>query len=328
MTLAAIVLALATAQDIPGGAYAFEGAPAWRAVNDGCYPSGTFLECPLIPGTYAYSVVNGVTNVRLTNYGGTRRITRVQTATFPGLWWWTEESAYLNFFGTCPAPPGHCSGSNLPEDRCPCQVDADPGEGIRPVGAVGNMSIDDKGRTYPDLTWGERGVSMRFGDFFVLGDKYRGAPGTMYAVTVEDGPGWDYVFRQPKVDHVVMCNGAVQVNAFEPWGPMPEDITLTGAQVYAVGGNGPKDNRSHVTYACFYVFDEIGKPPVWSLCGNKGTATTDGYPETPGAAPRPGNFIFTKDVKKGQFIVWHAANVCTPGYAWDGVASITARSAQ
>lgn len=282
-------------------------------VNEGCSPFGSLLVCPMLSGTHVYAAPSGKQNVWINNYGNARALTRVQTVTFRGtLSWFTEESVYLDWLGTCEAEPGHCSGSNLPADRCPCQKDGDPGPLVRPVGAIGNLSIDARTRgLYPDLTWGPDGVTVPTFSFIVIGDKEHGSPGVMYAVTVEDRPGADYVFRLPKVDHVVMCNGSAQVNAFEPW-QMAEDLTITGAQIYAVGGNGPTDNLTRVTYACFYIYDTLQQPPVWRNCGIKETATT-------------GYYAFTKEIKAGQYLVWHAANVCTPGYAWDGVASITAK---
>lgn len=295
--------------------YLADAPEAISPINEGCTPQSVLSSlriCPMLLGRHIYSVDSGEQYVWMTNYTGFPvRVTRVKTVTVPsGIW--PEMSVYLDFLGTCEAPPDHCPGANLPDGRCPCMKDSDPGPKLRPVGAVGNMG-EISPFNIPDLTWGVEGFTVEPMSYVVLGDNVHGSLGTMYEVTVEEGRGNDLVLRQPKVDHVIRCSGSEQPIPYEPW-QLDTDATITGAQVYAITQGAPPQ---FPYAACVYIFDDPPdwQKPAWKLC-NKELAATDGY-------TRSGSYLFTQEIKAGQWLVWGAKNKCPVGHVWDGVASLT-----
>lgn len=288
-------------------------AAAAQPINDGCHgEQSSLLVCQLQPGTHVYSIRSGEQMVYLANYGGPVAVTRVRTATFARPGFMPEISVYLDWFGLCDAPKDYCVGNGLEGDKCPCQRDSDGGPKLNLVGAVGNMPANADG-FIPDLTWGVEGFTVDPFRAIAIGDNPHGTPVTLLEVTVENRRGADLVMRQPKIDNVIPCSGSQQWSKFEPW-QADTDMTITGAQVYAVGGAQAR----RVTWACVYVFatNDPTKPPLWSLCSHP-LATND--------TTERGNVAFTKDVKAGQWIDAGAVNACPKGEWWDYVASLTVK---
>ena len=166
-----------------------------------------------------------------------------------------------------------------------------------------------KGGTLGAIRWlgGTRGsgLSVAPGDtVFVASDQAKADGWFDVTVNVAAGGGDFAVWRQPRRDQSIVCDGTEQATLHAPWtNTTQQTLGLSGALIYA--GSGKAANIAKVDAACVTILDTQSRVRFKQCAGLDGAGPAAIAPQV---------------LRPGESIAGAARNTCPAGHRWDWAA--------